>query len=242
MSSLIDFLSSCIVPVNLGYTLLLIIVAAYWGIVALGALDTDSLDIDFGGDGDLGIDGGSDLSIDGGAEAVGDVSGDVGIEGVADGELDGPGGRGAFDYLNLGDVPPAMFLSVVFVAMWAFGLLANEYFQNEDNLVLGAGVLVVNVVVSLHVGKFLAYPVGVLFGACGSEAVGFTELIGRHCQVTTAEVSADFGFADVQANGQPIQVAVRTQHGEAFTKGDVAVLEVFDELKNVYLISKLKEK
>jgi len=213
-----ELFQASISAVNAPYTLLLVAMLIYWGGVVLGALDIDALDLDIEGDAD--IDAG-DM----------DADADAGGEGV---------GHALLTYFNLRDVPVTIVASFFILSLWACGILSNYYLHRNSSELLAAALFIPNLLVSLHVAKFITAPLKPVFKKMKAQVEDHQDLVGKRCVVTTSEVTEHFGQAEVKTNGAELQLTVRTTDGETLKKGDQAV--IMEELgaKGMYVISKLE--
>src|SRR6476660_920047 len=146
-----EVLSEAFAFVNLPFTVLLGLVAVYWVLVVLGALDTS-----FGSDLELGghVEGGSPEL--GGHHFEGhetEAHGDVGHDGFL---------SGVAHFINLGDVPLMVVVSVLSLSLWTGSLIANRYFTGHDVL-MSLAFLVPNFIVGLIVTRYGTLPFKPLF-------------------------------------------------------------------------------
>lgn len=117
-------------PVNLPYTILMIVLVVYWLIAILGLMDFGSLDADL----DLGTD-------------LGGVEGDAPVIHTIAG------------FFNVGEVPIMFWISMVALSAWVVSMQVNHYLNPEgNNLWLAAALAVPNVVFGMFVAKLVIQP------------------------------------------------------------------------------------
>lgn len=203
-------------PVNLVFTLLLILLVLYWLTVIFGALDVDFLDVDWGSD----------------------------LEADADADVDLGGGvtwlRAVLGVFYVGQVPVTVILSILIVSMWAISVLGNYYFNPAQGLLAALAVLGVNFAASLAIVKIVGAPLRRVFGALNKDYNAPRSVIGRIGVVTTTTVSSKLGQVEVATGGAPIVLNVVTETGEELRKGDEAVVVRRDDERGVYVIARVE--
>jgi hypothetical protein len=207
----VELLHMSLMPANIGATVFLAMILAYWLTVLLGALDLDFLDFDL--DADVDADLGSDL--------------DVSV-GVFDGML-------AFFYL--GKIPLMILLSIFALCLWVISIIANGYLNPSGSLALGLPLAVGNLIVSPFICKVICAPLARFFMALKKDPNAPADVMGRICRVTTSQVSAKMGQAEVSTSGAPILLNVVADGDHVFKKGDEAVVIGKDEKKGVHIIA-----
>lgn len=217
-----DFIFEAFRLVNLPFTVLLGLIVCYWLLVSLGALDFDAIDLpdaEVGG-GDVGLEpGGGPMNVQGGL-----VSGAF---------------RSVLQFLNFGDVPAMIVVSIMALAVWTFSMLSNHYF-NEGSWLVAAGLLVPNVIVAGLITKAATTPLKKLFNAMNREYEEHKPVVGRTCTIITTEVTENFGQAQVETSGAPLIINVRTYGEAAFAKGESALIIREDKENNIYTVAKLE--
>jgi hypothetical protein len=201
--------------VNLPFTVLLAVVMFYWLLVALGALDTDF---------------GSDADGDFGAHAHLDSH-----DGQAHGHSDAGWFSGAFHFINLGDVPLMVVLSVLALCLWTGSLIANYYFTDHQAL-LALAFLVPNLIVSLVVTRYLTLPLRPVFRMLRRDEDDHVPVIGQPCRITTSTANEKFGQAQIETNGAPLLIDVRTIDDTALPRGATAVVVREDKERGIYFV------
>lgn len=200
--------------INLPFTVLLGMVLLYWITVIVGLADMDA---------------GLDHDIDHDADADHD--------GHAGGGFLGP----VLEFFYIGEVPVLIVLSVFSLAMWAFAVLANYYFNPSHSLLLALGLFILNLIVSGLVTRVVGAPLRQAFGYLNKDYDEHRAIVGRACVVTTSELTNSFGQATItEGAGAPIIVNARTLHDEVLRRGDSAIIFEEDKEKGLYFIKKLE--
>ncbi|HEX7862381.1 MAG TPA: hypothetical protein VF773_18735 [Verrucomicrobiae bacterium] len=220
---MLDFFYQNLRPVNLPFTALLGMVTVYWLLVLLGALDFDS-----------------EPSVDLHSHDV-DVNGAAGAHDVDHGGVHGVGAiKSLLQFLNFGNVPSTIVLSVLVVSMWAISLILNRMFNPFPGSVLIAlGLLVPNLIVAALITKAATTPLKHLFNAMNKEREEHQPVLGRTCTILTSEVTDRFGQAEIQTSGAPLVINVRTYGEATFAKGESALIIKEDKENNLYTVAKL---
>ena len=210
-----ELMTLALLPINLVFTLLLLMVILYWIIVILGVLDVDLFQVDlsdFDADGDLGVDG--------------DVHG-VGAS------LSGS----VLHFFHVGEVPVMVLFSLFVLSLWAGSVLGNYYYNPESLPSRAFGILVVNVVVGLVVVKTLGAPLRPFYAMFNRDYNAPKRVMGSLCQITTTQVtSTDMGQAEVRTKGAPILLNVLSKQDHRFAKGDEAVVVGKDKESGIHYI------
>lgn len=213
--------------VNFPFTVLLILVVLYWLLVALGAIGGPAADADIDVSHDAHID--HDVDID---TMHHNVEGNHHAH-----HSDGGSWYGnMLKFVNLGDVPVMVVLSVLILAMWAFGIFANAYWTG-GSAILTAVFLVVNVGVSIVLTRYATMPLKPLFRMLNKQYDEKVEIIGQHCRIVSLEATPEFGQAEIVTNGAPITINVRTLNDATLTKGDLAVIVREDSDTRIFFIT-----
>jgi len=206
-----ELLQMSLMPANIAATLFLALMVLYWLMVILGALDLDFLDVDV--DTDVDVDLGTDLDIS---------------VGVFDGML-------AFFYL--GKIPIMILLSILALCLWVVSIIANGYLNPSGSLILGLPIAAGNLIVSPLICKIVCAPLAKLFMALKRDPNAPADVVGRICKVTTTQVSAKMGQAEVPTGGAPVLLNVVADGDHVFKKGDEAVVIGKDDKKGVHIIA-----
>ena len=209
------FLEACFQnPINLVFSVLLILLGAYWLLVSLGALGIDSLDFDF--EPDLDVDADVDATSFGGA-------------GV---------GASILRFFGVGEVPLLLLLSVFVLTMWAIGVLAHPYIGAWP-LLVQLPLVIPMAIVAAMITQVVTTPLRTLFRRMRQLEVQEQQLdlIGKTCRVVSLTADAGHGQVEVDTTGSPLRLTVRTADADAVLhKGDEAVLVAEDRASGGYVI------
>ena len=205
-------------PVNLAYTILMIVLLVYWLIAILGVWDFGGHDLS--GDLDLG----------------GDLSGDLGGDLHGDGHI--PLLHSVAGFFNAGEVPIMFWLSIVVLSTWVVSMQVNHYVNLGANQVwLAVALAVPNVIFGMFVAKLVIQP----FKNLTKLKVQETPLVGKTCQVVSLEVNDRAGQCEVRTGGAPLTLSVCTSGGELLRKGETAVIVERDKKTNIYTVTRYRE-
>ncbi len=242
-----EVLTESVRLVNLPFTALLVGLLIYWLLVVLGLLHADTgadAHLHAGGEGTPSADVDAqaelgahpDVSADGsGADAHASHGADNGHTGHDHG-----GGwlTSVFRFVNLGDVPAMIVVSLQALCMWVFAMIANHYW-NDNSVIRGVAFAVPIVLLSAVVTRYLTWPMARFFRALNREYDEHRPLIGRTCLVLTSEVNEEFGQARIATRGAPVVINVRTTERAPLRKGDTGLVVREDKAQNVYFIRKV---
>lgn len=192
------------------FTVLLGFTVLYWLLVILGALDIDVIDFDVDADFDLDVD----------ADATG-------VSGLA----------GLLSTLGLSGVPLTVSFSLLIVFSWLISYFASAYIMvlvpgSILLYVVGAVLIVACLAVALPITVQIIKPLRGLFVITNAKSKA--QYVGSTCKVTTSNVTASFGQAEIDDGEAGIIIAVRMNKANELKKGDQAVVISYDKDKNVY--------
>ena len=226
-----ELLSEAFRLVNLPFTILLILVVVYWLLVAIGALSGPSPDaeLDVHAHADVDLDAHGDVDLDAHHQVEGHHSGHGHHEG-------GSTWTSVLKFVNLGDVPVMVVLSVLILSLWSFGVVANRYWTGGSHL-LATVFLVANFGVSAVVTRYATMPLKPVFRLLNKQYDEPVKIIGQHCRVVTSEATPDFGQAEITTNGAPLLINVRTLNDAMLAKGDLAVVVREDAERRIFFIT-----
>lgn len=223
-----ELLSEAFRLINLPFTILLMLVVIYWLLVAIGAVSGPTPDADFDLDANAHID--HDVDVD---TMHHNVEGNHAGHGAHDG---GSWWGSALKFVNLGEVPAMVVLSVLILSMWSFGIVANAYWTGGSAALAGV-FLVVNFGISMVVTRYVTLPLKPVFRLLNKEYDEKVEIIGRHCRILTSEANADFGQAEITTGGSPILINVRTLNDATLARGALAVVVREDAERRVFFVT-----
>ena len=129
-----EFVQVCFEPVNVAFTVLLGLIGLYWMLFILGTVGLELFEFDL----DLDLD--TDLDVD--ANLSTDV--DIDVDGDLDADLDSGSAWtvSMLRFINLGEVPTMIVISVLVFAMWAINLLVNYYWNEPFSTIRALALLV----------------------------------------------------------------------------------------------------
>lgn len=213
---MVEFVTAAFAPVNVAFTVLLLLTGLYWITVILGVLDVDIFDIDLP---------------DSGLET--DVEADAGID---------AGGAGLFravlHFFYIGEVPTMILVSILVLSLWTFSMLGNYYFNPNHSLVVAVPIFLVNLIASAFVMKLCGLPLRRLYTMLNKDYNAPGDVIGRICKVTTTHATKEkMGQAEVPTKGAPIVLNVLSRDEHVFNRDEEAVVVERDDEKGVYLIA-----
>ena len=193
---------------NLPLTVLFGLVVVFWLLTLLGAVDLDALDIDL------------DVETDG-ADGVGE-----GIFAVL------------LRFVNAHDIPVTIVLSLLSVFMWAGAILTNYYFNPEQNSLLAMAFLLVNLIISTLVVKFVTEPLRPFMRAIKDDGELQEPLVGMSGVVKSRVMDSSFGQVEVPRDkGAPALLnAILPEGQEPLVRGDQILVIDFDDQLDKYLV------
>jgi hypothetical protein len=215
---MVEFITAAFAPVNVVFTVLLLLTGLYWITVIIGVLDINLFDIDLP---------------DSGLEADVDVD--------ADADLDVGGGgmfRSILHFFYVGEVPTMILVSILILSLWTFSMLGNHYLNPGGSLLVAAPIFLVNLIASAFVMKLCAVPLRRLYTMLNKDYNAPGDVIGRICKVKTTRVAKEkMGQAEVPTKGAPIVLNVLSQDNHEFKRGEEAVVVAKDSEKGTYTIA-----
>jgi len=212
MMELITFAFS---PINIFFTVLVILIMLYWITVILGVLDVELFDFDLPDDG---------LNI--GADADGDV--DVDSGGIL---------RSVLEFFYIGEVPVMLILSIMFLCMWIISMLGNYYLNPARSFLIAIPIYAGGAAVSIFVSRIFGEPLKKMYALFNNDSNAPRQVAGRICTVVTTSVGKNMGQAEVSTKGAPILLNVVSDSDHIFHKGDEAVIVGMNEEQGVYRIA-----
>ncbi len=207
--------------VNLPYTVLLGLVVFYWAMYLIGAVGSDALEslgLDFDADADL------DVDVDADAQ--------VGVH-----------GQGGFlssflHFFYVGEVPVIVIFSILILSMWFVSVVVNHYLNNTSvaiAMLLALPILLVGLIAT----KSIVMPLAPWLKEVLDQSSDKVQIVGKTCLVTSMEATPKYGQAELQTEGAPILLNVKTREGVTMKKGAEAVVYDYDKADDTYLIAVL---
>jgi hypothetical protein len=205
------------------YTVVLGIMLVFWIFAIIGMFDIDLFPGEAG-------DGGFDADVD------------------FDGEI--PGFIGLLHTLGLTGVPLTLVISIIallgfilsyFSSVWILLPLGSDILRYLG----GTAILVASFAIAIPITAQAIKPMRPLF--VKHYAPSKRDYIGHRCVVTSSKVDNEFGIGSVETHGAPLQIDIRAQAGEVYSKGtalriadydpDQDAFEVISEAKYEQLVS-----
>jgi hypothetical protein len=220
-----DFLYEVLRPVNLPFTALMGVVTCYWLLVLLGALDFDSepsLDLHS-----------HDVHVHGavGAHDVDHATPHVDAHDIG-------AVKSLLQFLNFGNVPSMIVVSILVLSMWTISMFSNRLY-NPGSILIALGLLVPNLIITALITKVATTPLKHLFTALNKDYDEHKPVVGRTCMILTSEVTDKFGQAQIDTQGSPLVINVRTYGDATFAKGESALIIKEDKENNLFTVAKL---
>lgn len=215
---MVELISAAFAPVNLAFTVLLLLTGLYWITVILGVLDINLFDLDV-------PDSGPEIDVD--ADADADLDGvEMGI------------GRAILHFFYVGEVPTMILVSILILSLWSFSILGNYYLNPRGSFLVAIPIFIGNLAVSVFVTKLFALPLKRLYIMLNKDYNAPAGVMGRISRIVTTQVTRDkMGQAEIATKGAPILLNVLSQDEHVFHKGEEAVVVALDSQKGIYLIA-----
>ncbi len=207
MMELITFAFS---PINIVFTVLVILTMLYWLSVILGVFDVEMLDFDLP---DEALDAG-DMDVDSGGML-----------------------RPVLQFFYIGEVPVMLLLSIIFLSMWIISMLGNYYLNPASSFLIATPIYAGGFAASVFISRILGKPLKKMYALFNTDSNAPRQVVGRICTVVTTSVGKNMGQAEVSTKGAPILLNVVSDSDHIFRKGDEAVITDKDEVKGIYRIS-----
>jgi hypothetical protein len=230
-----EVLAESVRLVNLPFTILLAGVVLYWLCVGLGFLHCGEGAHDVGVDahGDFHADGHADVHADGHVDAGGHAESAHGHGDLSHGWL-----TSALKFLNVGEVPAMIILSILILCTWISSMVSNHYW-NDQSLMRALAFFVPNLVVSAIVTRYVTFPLKKFFTALNREYDEHQALIGRSGTVVTSEVNKEFGQVEITTKGSPLLLNARTLDDQILKKGESCFVVKEDAARNLHFVVKV---
>jgi hypothetical protein len=267
MAEMKEFLEFIFAAPMLVYTSLLMLMLLYWAVVLFGALDMEFLDGIFGaadgategavdgvfegavdgavdgaldGVADGALDGAMDGVAEGAAEGVADGAADGVVEGAAEGA--GSAFRAVLGFLNLGQVPATLILSVLVIFMWIQAFMINAYAPEWMRgwfppFVFFLVVFAFSFAVAYVLTGLSTRPLRKYFRNTAQRGHEF--LVGKICRVKSGRVTHFYGRAEMTIGDSYLLIDVRAPEDEELKKRDEAVIVEYHKESDSYELRKL---
>ena len=209
---------------NLPITILLVVVILYWLLAIFGLVSSDAFDFDLDA-----------------ADADVDLHPD--LDHSVDAHHGGGGGLGlaVLKFLNFGQVPGMVVISVFVVLLW-LGMVIGNFAFNAAGLALVALIVFLPVFLfAALLTKALTLPLVPLFKSLHEEGDTHETIVGRECRVRSGKVTEESGQAEVDREGASFLINIRIAPGrEPLVKGDPAIVVDHDIEGDAYLVRKIE--
>lgn len=139
-------------------------------------------------------------------------------------------------FLNLGEVPLMLWMSVFALSLWTLTMGLAAYFEPAESAHAfwpSALVFARNAGVAVLLTKLITQPLRGRFDPV--EPNRAKDLIGRICTITTSEVSQTAGQARYETEAAPLLLNVRSGEG-TLARGDLAEIIDYDTEQHVYFV------
>lgn len=207
-----ELIETAFTPTVVPATVLLLVVALYWSIAVFGGLGLELLDFDLDFDADFDADSAFDSIMSAGAITL--------------------------RFLNIGQLPINIWLSVFALAFWTISMLWQS--PEETTAILAIVTVVVrNGAVALLPTKLLTQPLRGKFEPIEPEEA--EDLINHVGVVTTAEVTPRGGQARFDSAASPLLLNVRSAQS-VLAKGEQVRIVEFDHELHIYTVERLTQK
>ncbi len=214
-----ELLQVAFLPVNLFYTILLLLVIFYWLSVILGAIDLSSFDLDFDIDADIDLD--ADVDVDADVEA-----------GTTTGWL-----AGTLHFFNFGKMPFMVIITFVAMSGWVLSILSN-YYIGQGSALFALAMFIPILFVNLVVAKILSTPLIPVFKRLDTTAEAI-DYVGMECRLKLPASATKFGQAEVLIDDTPNLINVKTENDkDPISSGEQAIIIGKTEDDKYYLIEK----
>ena len=199
--------------INLPFTFLLGAVVLYWLLVLIGMIDIDLPFFDLGDAPD-------------------------GTGGAEGGEDEGGVLQPVLKFLNIGEAPAMIVVTIMVLCMWIFAIMVNRFF-NPDHIVLKAMALFVpNLLVTGIITHFVAKPFAKVNRYLNTDYDQAPPMIGLVGTVMTSELDNKFGTINIDIKGAPLTVQARSEDGKVFKQGDRVQVVREDKSSGIYYVAR----
>lgn len=141
-------------------------------------------------------------------------------------------------FLNVGEVPVMIVITVLTLSTWVLSILGNEFLAG-GSLALGFVLLVPAFAVGCVITRFTTAPFKKVLCLLNNEGEAPMQLIGKVAKVTTASVTDRYGQAAVETGGAPVIVQVRVAAGESLARGDSALIVAENAATGTFTVRKV---
>ena len=167
----------------------------------------------------------------------GDAGGHEGLDTHFDGHATPTVAGSALRFLNFGEVPATIILSVILLFTWTISVITHRY-TNEFSFPIQALIFAGVVIASLFLSKLITSPLKESFAKGDGKGPVKTNLIGSECLLTTSIGETRSGTAEAKTDSARfIIVHVRAAPGQGdLPKGARATIVSVDPTAGGYLV------
>jgi hypothetical protein len=251
MADLKEFIEFIFGPSMFIYTVLLLLMLLYWAVVLMGALDLEFLDGIFGAaDGaaegavEGAVDGVVEGAVDGAVDGVLDGAVDGTLDGAVEGVAEGTGSalRAVLGFLNLGQVPATLILSVLVIFMWVQAYIINTCAPDWlrgwfPPFVFFMAVFAVSFAFAYFLTGVTTRPLRKYFRHSAQR--GHEHLVGKICRIRSGRVTPHVGRAEMTIGDSFLTIDVRAPAEEELKTRDEAVIVEYYKESDAYEVRKL---
>lgn len=182
---------------------------AYWVISSIGIFDFDT-DVDV----DIDLDTDANVSIEGGIFSS------------------------ILNFVNASEVPIMLVLTVLNAFMWAISLSMNEHWNPDGSLGIATLFLVVNLIISVIVTKFITKPIAPLFNSIKNDVEAALPLVGQIGKVKSRVLDHNYGQIIVErAKNAPALLSCKLSESDnALVRGDEVIVVRYDKESKRYIV------
>ncbi|NLL06747.1 MAG: DUF1449 family protein [Clostridiaceae bacterium] len=210
---MLELFKLSITGINIIPSVLLGIIVLYWLSVIIGAIDIDLFDFDL----DL------DLDLD-----------------IPEGEVITSPFHGFLAFLNVGEIPFMIVLSVFCLSLWTISMIIAVLPIVSEGLI-NAILIIPNIIVSLFITKAVTHPLKGLFKGVMRDVESDIKIEGQLCTLLSDIKYGRLGQAEIERLGSSILINVKVQEqGETLLKGDKAIVLKKVEDRSYYIIKKFE--
>lgn len=159
---------------------------------------------------------------------------DADMEAHFDGDHDLAGG--VLHFINLGEAPLMVVLSIFSLSLWSGSMVINHYWTDHSGL-LAFAALIPNLIASALVTRYITWPLRPLFRLVKAQEAEPKSLVGLAARIITSTATETFGQAEIETRGSPILVMVRTESGVILPRGTTVVIFKEDTERDFYHVT-----
>jgi len=202
---------------NYPFTILLVLTLLYWLTVMFGVFDMDFIDIDL----DVDIELSADVDVDTSVDADSGIGDFMFLNNI-------------LEFLNIKYVPLMFFLSFFALSGWFISVIGNRLLG--DNMLLGIGLFVPNIIVSAIIGKIFTQPFVKMFKQMKLQEKELRNAVGKVVLVTLGAGEEKLGQGEIEVDNVTELIMFKCTKGNSLEKGEKALVLELVEVKNYYIV------